>query len=102
MTRKETRTYKDRAAYLSSATTKRRRRIKIFAIEHKGGKCQICGYNRCVGALDLHHYKGEKKFLISTDAYLHSWTDIKEELNKCILLCANCHRELHNGFIELP
>jgi len=102
MRRKETRTYKDRAAYLSFATTKRRRRIKIYAVEQKGGKCQICGYNRCLGALDLHHYKGEKKFLISTDAYLHSWADIKEELDKCILLCANCHRELHNGFIKLP
>ena len=100
--RKEIRTYKDRAKYLSYATTKRRRRIKLFAIEYKGGKCMVCGYNRCVGALDLHHINGDKKFLISTDAYLHSWEDIKKELDKCILLCSNCHRELHNGLIELP
>jgi hypothetical protein len=100
--KRETRTYRDRAAYLSQATTKRRRKIKLFAIEYKGGKCVVCGYNRCVGALDLHHIKGEKKFLISTDAYLHSWEEIKRELNKCVLLCSNCHRELHNGLIELP
>jgi hypothetical protein len=85
--RKETRTYKDRADYLILATTKRRRRIKLFAIEYKGGKCQLCGYSRCPGALDLHHIKGKKKFLISTDAYLHSWEDIKKELNKCFGLC---------------
>lgn len=99
--RKETRTYRDRAEYLSHATTKRRRRIKQFAIEYRGGKCMVCGYNRCIGALDLHHVKGKKRFLISTDAYLHSWEDIKRELDKCVLLCSNCHRELHNGLIKL-
>lgn len=62
----------------------------------------FCGYRRCVGALDLHHIKGDKKFLISTDAYLHSWVDIKNELDKCVLLCSNCHRELHYGLIKLP
>jgi predicted HNH restriction endonuclease len=100
--KRETRTYRDRATYLSYATTKRRRKIKLFAIDYKGGKCQVCGYNHCAGALDLHHVKGEKKFLISTDAYLHSWKAIKAELDKCVLLCSNCHRELHNGFAKLP
>jgi len=99
--KKETRTYKDRAEYLSFATTKRRRRIKQFAIEYKGGKCTVCGYNRCVGALDLHHI-GNKKFNFSTDAYLHDWETIKRELDKCILLCSNCHREYHSGMVELP
>jgi len=99
---KDTRTYRDRAKYLTFATTKRRRKIKLFAIEYKGGKCIICGYNRCVGALDLHHVNGKRKFLISTDAYRHSWKEITEELDKCVLLCSNCHREFHNGIISLP
>lgn len=98
---KDTRTYRDRAEYLSNATTKRRRRIKQFAIDYRGGKCMVCGYSRCVGALDLHHI-GNKKFNFSTDAYLHDWKTIKKELDKCVLLCSNCHRELHNGVIELP
>lgn len=62
----------------------------------------MCGYSRCAGALDLHHAKGRKKFSVSTDAYQHSWVDIKRELNKCVLLCANCHRELHGGLFKLP
>jgi len=62
----------------------------------------VCGYSRYVGALDLHHIKGKKEFLISTDAYLHTWEEIKAELNKCVLLCSNCHREMHGGFVELP
>lgn len=74
--RKETRTYKDRAEYLTNAVTKRRRKIKLLAIEYKGGKCQICGYNKYVGALDMHHIKGNKKFTIGDDGYTHSWIDI--------------------------
>ncbi len=100
--KKETRTYRDRAEYLIHAVTKRRRKIKILAINYKGGKCQICGYNKCVGALDLHHVKGVKKFTMGNDGYTHSWNEIKNELNKCILVCSNCHREIHWGLVELP
>jgi 5-methylcytosine-specific restriction endonuclease McrA len=101
-TRKETRTYKDRAEYLIRAVTKRRRKIKLFSIEYKGGKCQVCGYNKYPGALDLHHIKGTKKFTMGNDGYTHSWADIKEELDKCILVCSNCHREIHGGVAKLP
>lgn len=100
--RKETRTYKDRAEYLTQATTIRRRKIKLLAIEYKGGKCLICGYNKYVGALDLHHVKGIKKFTMGNDGYTHSWPEIKSELDKCILICSNCHREIHGGVVELP
>ena len=101
-TRRETRTYKDRAHYLVLAVSKRRRKIKLLAIEYKGGKCNICGYNKYVGALDLHHVNGKKYFTIGDDGYAHSWTKIKKELDKCILICSNCHRELHGGLIKLP
>jgi len=100
--RKETRTYGDRAEYLIRAVTKRRRKIKLLAIEYKGGKCVVCGYNKYVGALDLHHIKGVKKFTIGNDGYTHSWADIKKELDKCLLLCSNCHREIHGRLISLP
>lgn len=99
--RKETRTYRDRAQYLIHAVTKRRRRIKLFAIEYKGGKCIICGYKKYVGALDLHHVNGVKKFTFGDHAYRHNFEEIKAELDRCVLICSNCHREVHGGLIDL-
>lgn len=71
-----------------------------MAIEYKGGKCNICGYSKYVGALDLHHIKGKKDFTMGNDGYTHSWVAIEKELDKCILLCSNCHRELHCGLVN--
>lgn len=102
ITRKETRTYRDRAHYLVLAVTKRRRKLKTLAVELKGGKCQICGYCKYVGALDFHHSQGEKDFIMGDDGYTHSWAKIKKELDKCVLVCSNCHREIHGGLIKLP
>ncbi|RJQ51653.1 MAG: hypothetical protein C4526_09410 [Nitrospiraceae bacterium] len=65
-----------------------------MAVEYKGGSCESCGYNRCIEALEFHHYTG-KDFSISEKGYTRSWTKVREELDKCILLCANCHREIH-------
>lgn len=74
-----------------------------MAIAYKGGKCQICGYDKCVGALEFHHLDPtQKDFGISAKGYTRSWDKNKQELNKCILVCANCHREIHNGITECP
>jgi hypothetical protein len=73
---------------------KRRRAIKLKAVEYKGGKCQNCGYNKCIGAMDFHHLDPqEKDFTISGNA--GKWETIKNELDKCVLLCKNCHAEQH-------
>jgi hypothetical protein len=74
----------------------RRRKLKVLAVLTKGGCCQRCGYDTCIKALDLHHYNGEKDFSISTRTNT-SWQAIKKEVEKCILLCSNCHREIHAG-----
>ncbi len=67
-----------------------------MAVEYKGGKCEICGYNRCLDALEFHHNNlTGKKFGISAKGYTRSWDTVKNELDKCMLICANCHRELH-------
>jgi transcription elongation factor Elf1 len=95
------RTYADRASYLIEAVGKRRRKVRIMAVEYKGGKCVFCGYDKYVGALDFHHLE-DKSFGISAKGYTRSWEAVKEELNKCILVCANCHRELHAGLLEIP
>lgn len=73
----------------------RRYRIKQELVEYKGGKCQVCGYDRCLSALDFHHLR-DKRFEVSSLARRGcSLETFKEEINKCIVICANCHRDLH-------
>jgi len=99
----EKRKYADRAKYLIKAVAKRRRKIRKMAVEYKGGKCILCGYNKCFQSLEFHHLtKTGKDFGISDKGYTRSWERVKEEIDKCILVCANCHRELHAGITQLP
>jgi len=97
------RTYADRREELIRAVAKRRRKLKTLAIEYKGGKCQVCGYSKYPGALDLHHVNHvEKEFGIADKGYTRSWEKVKVELDKCALVCANCHREIEAGITQLP
>jgi hypothetical protein len=90
------RRYSDRREYLIDAVKKRRRKVREMAVEYKGGKCSRCGYARCLEALEFHHLDSSKKdFGISDKGYTRSWNKIREEIDKCVLVCANCHRELH-------
>jgi hypothetical protein len=85
------------------AVDKRRRLLKIKAIEYKGGACCKCGYNKCIPALEFHHIDpAGKDFALSADGHTRSWQEIKDELDKCILVCANCHREIHDAQINKP
>ncbi len=98
----DNRRYSDRREYLIEAVRKRRKKVRQMAIDHKGGKCQICGYDRCPEALEFHHRdETGKDFGISDKGYTRSWSRIKQEIEKCLLLCANCHREVHSG-LQLP
>ena len=72
---------------------------KTILLEKFGGKCRICGYNKCIAALEFHHKNPEmKKFNISKIAgkNYYSYADM-QELTQVILVCANCHREIENG-----
>lgn len=100
---RDRRKYADRREELIKAVAKRRRKIKEMAIAYKGGACQICKYSKFQGAFDLHHLDPKKKkFGIADKGYTRSWDVIRAELDKCILLCANCHRELEAGVTQLP
>lgn len=89
-------TIEQKKAYAVKAVQKRRVKIKELSIEYKGGKCEKCGYNKCKDALDFHHLDpNEKDFGIGHKGYTRAWEKIKVELDKCILVCANCHREIH-------
>ena len=64
--------------------------------------CQICGYNKYGGSLDFHHIDPNKKLFTLSRYWRYSWDKLEEEIKKCILLCANCHREFHAGLINQP
>lgn len=81
-------------------TSEYRVNIKQRLVDYKGGKCQICGYNRCINALEFHHVNPEEKdFTISGGT--KSFDTLKPEIDKCILVCSNCHREIHAGLIKI-
>jgi 5-methylcytosine-specific restriction endonuclease McrA len=90
-----------------ASNRRRNRRIKIKeqAVTYKGGKCQVCGYSKCRAALEFHHTDPAEK-----DAGINStvasggksFEAIKSELDKCVLVCSNCHREIHAGITLCP
>jgi len=98
---KDQRKYADRSKYLKAAVVKRRKAVRQKAIKYKGGKCQLCGYKKCLEALEFHHFLNEKSFGISQKGYTRSWEKVKKGLDRCVLLCANCHREVENGVTQL-
>lgn len=80
----------------SEAVQRRRRKLKVKAVAYKGGECELCGYNKCDAVLEFHHRDpSQKDFGISNGGCTWGWEKIKTELDKCVMLCANCHRELH-------
>jgi len=67
-----------------------------MAVQYKGSRCEICGYDQCIDALEFHHKNPtHKDFGISNKGYTRSRKKVQEELDKCVMICANCHRELH-------
>lgn len=86
----------------SEAVQKRRLKLKEMAIHYKGGKCICCEYNKCDSALEFHHLDPkEKEFNLGLNGVTRSWEKNKKELDKCVLVCANCHREIHAGIIDI-
>ena len=76
------------------AVKRRRHTVKEKAVAYKGGKCVKCDYNKCISALEFHHPDKNKEFGIGAKGYTRSWEKLKLELDKCILVCSNCHKEI--------
>jgi hypothetical protein len=88
------------SVYCKSCTTnqtvERQRKFKQLCVDYKGSSCSGCGYNKCIGALEFHHTNPKEKDFTIANARLTAFDDkVKKELDKCILLCSNCHREEH-------
>lgn len=70
---------------------------KKDAVEHFGGKCVLCDYGKCLSAMEFHHLdKSEKEEEPTYVIMRWSWERAKKELEKCILVCCRCHREIHS------
>jgi hypothetical protein len=81
----------------SDQTLERSRLLKSQMVEYKGGCCVKCGYNKYLGALEFHHLDPSKKDFNPSKLKKYSFDDrVKIELDKCILVCSNCHREIHH------
>lgn len=84
----------------SSSITSIRRAVKRKLVKLKGGCCEICGYDKCIAALEFHHSDPSEKELELSASLNFSEKDIKNlisEVDKCILVCSNCHREIHSS-----
>jgi transposase-like protein len=82
---------------------RRRRDVKAIIVREAGGKCQRCGYDRCVSALHFHHVDpSQKRFNVALRGAARSIERVREEVRKCVLLCANCHAEVEAGIASLP
>ena len=80
-----------------------RRRAKETLIREAGGRCQLCGYDRCAGALQFHHVDpSTKSFGLGSRGLARSIDALRREASKCVLLCATCHAEVELGVTELP
>ena len=68
----------------------------IREIKENSG-CVKCGYNKCYAALDFHHLANKHLSINSAVSKRWSWTRIQKEIDKCIVLCKNCHAESHSN-----
>ena len=89
----------------NNQTTERHRDFKKKCVEHKGGKCICCGFDSFMSALEFHHLDPEQKdfnMMRVRSTNFNKNPQVKKELDKCVLLCSNCHRGVHSGEVVLP
>lgn len=91
----------NRRQYHREYMYKRIKAIQKRAVDFAGGQCTICGYDKCIDALEFHHKDVSQKSFGIAQRYSYKWVDLKKEIAKCILLCANCHREVGAGVTQL-
>jgi transposase len=85
------------------AASKRRQIVKQKLIEEAGGRCAICGYSRCLRALQFHHLDpATKEFHLGHGGHARALSRSRAEAEKCALLCANCHAEVEAGLTAMP
>lgn len=82
----------------STTVSEFRRRRKNNLVKVSGEKCNLCGYNITNSALEFHHIDANTKLYgVASNGTCHDLESDLAEIKKCILVCANCHREIHDG-----
>jgi 5-methylcytosine-specific restriction endonuclease McrA len=85
------------------SVVRRRRKVKGLLVADAGGKCQLCGYDRYIGALQFHHIDPKtKRLALGGGGVILALETMRSELRKCVLLCSNCHAEVEGGVSRLP
>jgi 5-methylcytosine-specific restriction endonuclease McrA len=90
--------YQENKAAYKEAAKRRASEMRVWIQGYKAERgCQKCGYNKCSAALDFHHVDPNDKEFPIAKMWSYGWGKdrVSRELEKCIVLCANCHRELH-------
>jgi len=82
--------------------TRRKQKVKRMLVEEAGGRCAVCGYDRCIVNLTFHHVdRSQKSFGLSMNT-TKAIATYREEARKCVLVCANCHGEIEAGLVASP
>jgi hypothetical protein len=76
--------------------------MRRILVGEAGGRCAVCGYDRCALNLHFHHVDPSSKTFAMTMAKGKGLTAYREEAKKCVLVCANCHGEIESGLIPSP
>ena len=86
---------------INKSTVERQRQLKQKCIDYKGGKCLVCGYDKYPGALEFHHINPKEKDYAISRFKNRKFESIQSELDKCVLLCSNCHKEVEGRLIKV-
>jgi transposase-like protein len=94
--------YRCRKCHVESVV-RRRRKVKELLVQEAGGRCSVCGYDRYIGALEFHHVDpDDKRLSLGGGGVTLAIEVLRDEAQKCVLLCSNCHAEVEGGVTMLP
>lgn len=84
--------YKNNPLYFRNYIKQKRLKVSNYKLNIG---CQICGYKKCSDALDFHHSSSDNKIIDVNRLRERKWEDFLSEAKKCIVVCRNCHAEIH-------
>jgi hypothetical protein len=87
---------------VGEAVTRRHRKVRALLVAEAGGRCAVCGYDRCTKNLHFHHVDPATKAFEMHMGTGKSLAAFQAEAKKCVLVCANCHGEIESGLVTCP